>query len=74
MDALFSPLGGVHCTYFLGFTVFWFGVFAITLALAVFGTFKGSSKMELALALAAPLLSYYVHRILFSVCTAALPR
>jgi hypothetical protein len=67
---LFSPLGKDHCLLFYVLSVLAFAIFVVTLALGIFGMKK--NWMGLALAAAAPLFTYYVYRILFSVCQASL--
>ena len=67
---LFSPLGKVHCNFFLAFSIFMFAMFVATAALAIFGQRK--NFIVLTYALIGPLLAYYVYRIFYSMCTASL--
>jgi hypothetical protein len=67
---LFSPLGASNCMFFYLVSVFSFAFFLILLVMGMFKKIKYWSVYLLAAV--SPLISYYVYRLHYSVCTAAL--
>ena len=67
---LFSPLDRGHCLFFYILSILSFALFIITVAVALFGETKKWKLMLMASA--TPFLSYYVYRLLFSMCNASL--
>ena len=67
---LFSPLSKNNCMFFYFMAVLSFALFVVTLAYGIFS--KKEPLASLALACFAPLITYYVNRLLFSMCVKAL--
>lgn len=69
VDNLFSPLGKEYCSYFYWLTVFAF--IALLLALFKVGTALMRGKVSVVnslIELLIPALSYFVNRLLYSMC------
>ena len=67
---LFTPLDRNHCSFFYVLSVLSFALFVITLAIGIFS--QNKKWKILLLASITPFVSYYVYRLLFSMCTASL--
>jgi hypothetical protein len=67
---LFSPLDRGNCLFFYILSILSFALFVVTMATALFSETKKWKVMLLASA--TPFLSYYVYRLLFSMCNASL--
>lgn len=67
---LFTPLERDHCLFFYVLSVLSFALFVITMAVGIFS--QNKKWKILLLASVTPFVSYYVYRLLFSMCTASL--
>ena len=67
---LFTPLSKNNCLFFYLMAVLSFALFVVTIAYGIFS--KKQAWQSLALACAAPLITYYVYRLLFSMCVNSL--
>jgi hypothetical protein len=65
MYSLFTPLGRDNCLFFYFLSIISFALFIITLAT---GIFTRKRPLAVILACAAPFVTYYVYRLLFSMC------
>ena len=69
VDNLFSPLGKEYCAYFYWLTVLAFIYLLIALFAVVSQLLRGKvSLLNSLLQLLAPLLAYFVNRLLYSMC------
>lgn len=70
MIDLFSPLGVSNCTFFYLVSVLSFAMFIVILVMGFFKKIKNWSVYLMAAL--SPLVSYYMYRLFYSMCTASL--
>ena len=68
--SLFSPLGASNCTFFYLVSVLSFIMFVIILVMGFFKKIKNWTVYLMAAI--SPLVSYYIYRLFYSMCTASL--
>lgn len=76
MNTLFGPLSGEFCAYFYYLSILGFFLFAITILAGFYtGLMKGKSGMYYAGIVGASLvyfITYFVNRLMYSVCSKTL--
>lgn len=65
MQDLFSPLGKDNCVFLYYVSVISFFLFLFVLGMALY---HKDNRMKMLLASLSPLVSYYLYRILYSMC------
>jgi len=74
LASLFGPLDARYCNYFYYLSIFFFSVFAFSLATVVLNLLKGK-KVNMTttfVILLQPLIVYFINRLYYSMCVGSL--